>query len=173
MTEFNTCSGLLDEETVKEQKLTYERELIVGRDPLQLLLDTQKSLQDKLTESLGRIPYLKDIKTKGQLYDWLVDQKTAIDDEFRELLDAVAGMEKSDKDRSAIWKKWKAKHDEIRNESIESLTDFEKKELLFEAADVFIFYMNIMLALGIDSKDLFVLVNSKISENFNRQAKGY
>lgn len=173
MAEFNSCASLLDAKSVEEAKLAYERELVVGRDPLQMMFNMQKKLQDKLADSLGRIPRIEDIKTKGQLYDWIEDQKKAIDDEHRELVEAIAGMEKSEKDRSAIWKKWKKNHDELRNEPLSTLSDFERKELMFEVVDAFHFMLNELLALGFTSQDLFVYYYIKNAENFRRQKDGY
>ena len=119
MSEFNSCSSLLNKESVEKAKIAYERELVVGRDPLQMMLNMQKSLQDKLADSLGRIPRIENIKTKGQLLDWMEDQKRAFDDEFREMVEAIAGMEKPEKERSAIWKKWKSNYVQIRTETID------------------------------------------------------
>lgn len=173
MAEFNSCAHLLNETDVKKAKELYHTLLSQGDNPMELVFSIQKKLQDKLADKLGRIPYIEDIKTKGQLYDWLIDQKTAIDDEFRELLDAVAGMEKSEKDRSAIWKKWKSNHDEIRAEKLDDMSDFEKKELLFEKIDILHFVVNCMLALGITPEDMFVMYYIKNAENFARQERGY
>lgn len=173
MSEFNSCSSLLNKEYVEKAKIAYERELVVGRDPLQMMLNMQKSLQDKLADSLGRIPRIENIKTKGQLLDWMEDQKRAFDDEFREMVEAIAGMEKSEKERSAIWKKWKSNYEQIRAETVDSLSDFERKELLFELADMQIFYMNMMLALNVSYEDMYVLLYHKIAENFTRQERGY
>ena len=173
MSEFNSCSSLLNKEYVEKAKIAYERELVVGRDPLQMMLNMQKSLQDKLADSLGRIPRIENIKTKGQLLDWMEDQKRAFDDEFREMVEAIAGMEKSEKERSAIWKKWKSNYEQIRAETVDSLSDFERKELLFELADMQIFYMNMMLALNVSYEDMYVLLYHKIAENFARQERGY
>lgn len=173
MSEFNSCSSLLKNQSIEKAKLEYERDLVAGKNPMDSIFEMQKSLQDKLADSLGRIPRIEDIKTKGQLYDWMEDQKQAFDDEFKEMIDAIAGMEKPEKDRSAIWKKWKAKYNEIRNEPISSLSDFEQKELLFELADMQIFYMNMMLALNVSPKDMYILLYHKIAENFARQERNY
>lgn len=173
MAEFNSCASLINKEDYEKAKLEYERELIAGRDPLCVLFSMQKSLQDKLADSLGRIPRIEDIKTKGQLYDWIEDQELALRDEHRELVEAIAGMEKPEKDRSAIWKKWKAKYNELRNEPISSLSDFEQKELKFEIIDALHFYINKLLALGIDPKEMFILYYLKNKENFARQERNY
>lgn len=173
MSEFNSCAHLLNEEQVQKAKDLYYGLLEQKEDPMELMMNMQKSLQDKLAEKLGRIPKIEDIKTKGELYTWLTDQKMAIDDEFRELIDAVAGMEKSEKDRSAIWKKWKSNHENLRNELVSDLSDFEKKELLFEACDFYHFWLNILLALGITPEQMFVLYYIKNAENFARQERGY
>ena len=173
MSEFNPCSSLLNKESVEKAKIAYERELVVGRDPLQMMLNMQKSLQDKLADSLGRIPRIENIKTKGQLLDWMEDQETALRDEHRELVEAIAGMEKPEKERSAIWKKWKSNYEQIRNETIDSLSDFERKELLFESIDKLHFFLNQLLALGFSAEDIFIYYYVKNAENFARQERGY
>ena len=71
MSEFNSCSSLLKNQSIEKAKLEYERDLVAGKNPMDSIFEMQKSLQDKLADSLGRIPRIEDIKTKGQLYDWM------------------------------------------------------------------------------------------------------
>lgn len=68
------------------------------------------------------------------------------------------------------WKEWKTY-------TPEQLVDFESEdariETFYEYIDVFHFFMNIGLALGIDGEMFEKLYVTKNQENFDRQARGY
>lgn len=174
MAEFNTCADLIDETKYDELSQDYQNLLIDGKDPLADMLSVQNELQIALSSKLGRTPAPLDIKNKGELVDFLLDQKLALDDEFRELIEAIHGMSRPESERSACWKKWKSKHDDIRSELInENLTLDDQKERSFEAIDMMHFVFNILLALGIESDDLYIYYMLKNKENFERQKRGY
>ena len=97
-----------------------------------------------------------------------------MDDEFRELIEAIHGMSRPASLRSAGWKKWKKEYDTIRNEKIdENLTPEEIIERDMEVVDYFHFYMNTLIALGMTEEKLFLYYNLKNKENYDRQENNY
>ena len=173
MSEFNQCANLVDSEALQKAQALYHNLLRAGKDPQQYLLDLQNSLQERVAKEHGRVQAPKEIKTKGELYDFVHDQKVAIDDEWREMVEAMAGMSLPEKDRSALWKKWKGKYTDLRSESIASLSDEDRLELLFEGIDICHFWNNVLLALGLDAETAFVLYAIKNAHNIERQDNGY
>ena len=173
MSEFNQCANLVDSEALQKAQALYHNLLRAGKDPQQYLLNLQNSLQERVAKEHGRVQAPKEIKTKGELYDFVHDQKVAIDDEWREMVEAMAGMSLPEKDRSALWKKWKGKYTDLRSESIASLSDEDRLELLFEGIDICHFWNNVLLALGLDAETAFVLYAIKNAHNIERQDNGY
>ena len=173
MAEFNSCANLINDEKIKECNKLYEDLLSKGKDPLEYMLNAQNSLQIHLSEIVegnNRPDKLNDI---GEIYDWLRDNKIALDDEFREVVDALPGMNLPEKERSALWKKWKANHLKLRNKKITELEPNELKELKFELIDMWHFFMNMMLGLRISSKELFTYYYYKNLENIRRYNSKY
>lgn len=173
MAEFNSCANLINDEKIKECNKLYEDLLSKGKDPLEYMLNAQNSLQVHLSETVEgnkRPDKLNDI---GEIYDWLRDNKIALDDEFREVVDALPGMNLPEKERSALWKKWKANHLKLRNKKITELEPNELKELKFELIDMWHFFMNMMLSLNISSKELFTYYYYKNLENIRRYNSKY
>lgn len=174
MAEFNTCAHLAEEENLNDMALDYYNLLHTKSSPFLECLEMQNSLQEHLAARLGRVKPPRQLETKGELIDFLLDQKLAIDDEFRELIEAVHGMSRPESERSAGWKKWKSKHEEIRAEGInEGLTPEDIHERTMEMIDIMHFIMNCLLALGINSVDLYSYYMLKNKENFERQKRGY
>lgn len=174
MSEFNSCASLVDQEALKEASSLYERLLSEGLDPYQTLLEMQNNLQEKLVSTYpNRVKAPRKLETKGDLYEFLRNQKMAFDDEFREMVDAIPGMSRPAKDRSGIWKKWKANHESLCAEKINDLSEADRLELLFECIDAVHFFANMQLALGLDAKDIFVLYCIKNIENIRRANTGY
>ena len=173
MAEFNSCASLINEEKIKECNEIYEDLLSEGKDPLEVMLDAQYSLQKHLSKTVEGNKNPADLKTIGEIYDWLRDNKIALDDEFREVVDALPGMNLPEKDRSALWKKWKANHLKLRQKDISELESNELKELKFELIDMWHFFMNMMLGLRISSKELFTYYYYKNLENLRRYNSGY
>jgi hypothetical protein len=142
--------------------------------PLNEMLKMQNQLQVNLKEKLGRTIPPDELKTKGELVDFLFDQKRAFDDEFMELIHACAGSNKPEKEQTSIWKKWKSDYTQLRAEDInEGLTEEEIHEKNFELCDMFHFFLNMILALGLTEKELFEYYYMKNKENFNRYQNGY
>ena len=173
MAEFNSCASLINDEKIKECNKLYEDLLSEGKDPLEYMLNAQNSLQVHLSETVEGNKNPADLKTIGEIYDWLRDNKVALDDEFREVVDALPGMNLPEKDRSALWKKWKANHLKLRQKEISELEPNELKELKFELIDMWHFFMNMMLGLKISSKELFTYYYYKNLENIRRYNSGY
>lgn len=173
MAEFNSCAALT--QSKEFTRFLQECESMPGNiDLLQKMLNTQNLLQEDLFKRLNRtIPPLQ-IHTKGELIDFLIDQKLAFDDEFRELIESCHGMSRPDSERSAAWKKWKSKYSDIRNEAVnEKLTDDDIAEKHMELIDMLHFVFNMCLALGMDSKLIYAHYMAKNAENFARASRGY
>ena len=173
MAEFNSCASLIDDDKIKECNKLYEDLLSKGKDPLEVMLNAQNSLQEHLSKTVEGNKCPDDLSKIGEIYDWLRDNKIALDDEFREVVDALPGMNLPEKDRSALWKKWKANHLKLRQKDISELEPTELKELKFELIDMWHFFMNMMLGLKISSKELFTYYYYKNLENIRRYNSGY
>ena len=173
MAEFNSCANLINDEKIKECNRLYEDLLSEGKDPLEYMLNAQNSLQVHLSETVEGNKCPDDLSKIGEIYDWLRDNKIALDDEFREVVDALPGMNLPEKERSALWKKWKANHLKLREKDISELEPNELKELKFELIDMWHFFMNMMLGLRISSKELFTYYYYKNLENIRRYDSKY
>ena len=173
MAEFNSCAKLIDDDKIKECNKLYEDLLKNNKDPFEYMLNAQNSLQEHLSESVVGNKKPADLKTIGEIYEWLRDNKIALDDEFREVVDALPGMNLPEKDRSALWKKWKASHNSLVNKKITDLEPNELKELKFELIDMWHFFMNMTLALNINAKEFFTYYFYKNLENLRRYNSGY
>lgn len=174
MAEFNSCANLLNDESFKEARQVYQELLANGKDPFEHMLSMQFDLQVALAKKSPEFNVSPDsLSTIGQKFDWLRENKQAFDDEYREIIDALPGMNTLEKDRSAVWKRWKAKYGEIRSKTFEDLSEDELKELKFEYIDALIFFMNMSFALDIDSREIFIYFFAKVAENFNRAKNGY
>lgn len=173
MAEFNSCANLINDEKIKECNKIYSDLLSKGKDPLEYMLNAQNSLQVHLSETVEGNKCPDDLSKIGEIYDWLRDNKIALDDEFREVVDALPGMNLPEKERSALWKKWKANHLKLREKDISELEPNELKELKFELIDMWHFFMNMMLGLRISSKELFTYYYYKNLENIRRYNSKY
>ena len=173
MSEFNSCAHLVKSEDLEAARQLYDELLLSNQDPYAYILNLQNSLQENITKGLGRVQAPKDLKTKGEVYEFVLQQKIAMDDEWREMVEAMAGMSLPEKDRSALWKKWKAKYDSLRSEEISSLSHEDRLELMFEVIDAAHFFNNVLLALGVDAETYFTLYYLKNAENIARQKRGY
>lgn len=173
MAEFNSCADLTTGHVFSEAVSQYENLLSTGKDPLAFMLGMQYDLQMALADKNEHNPKPSDLHTIGQKFDWLRENKQAFDDEYREIVDALPGMRTPEKDRSAVWKRWKAKHNDIRSRTFDDLTEDELKELKFELTDAFHFFMNMFYALDMDARELFVYYYTKNAENHRRAKTGY
>lgn len=136
------------------------------------MLKKQKILQDKLA-SYNKATRIDNLQTLGDKLDHLVYSKFAFDDEFHEVLDALAGVSLSPHDRAGLWKRWRANNQDIRSIRFDSLSPGEIANLQMEVADMFAFFLNMVLALNMDGKDLYKAFCSKYKENMDRIDKDY
>ena len=173
MTEFNSCADLTNKPEFKAAALKYDELLESGTDPFEYMLQMQKDLQVALSTKGTHNPNPNDLRTIGQKFDWLRENKQALDDEYREMIDALPGMETPAKDRSAVWKRWKTKYDEIRAKTFDDLSQDELKELKFELIDMLHFVYNMTFALNINARDIFIFYYTKNAENVRRCRNGY
>lgn len=143
----NKCAKLWDN---KEADDCIEA-LEPGMDYLDMIFTMQKSLQTR---------YNKD-PASGSLEDRtqaIMRMKVYMDAEFTELIDRLP------------FKSWKTYSPELKAD----FTDEEHKlECWYEWVDMFHFFINIGLALGIDAESAFKLYYTKNQENFDRQDRGY
>lgn len=171
--EFNQCADLTSSDTHNEGVLKYDELLASNIDPFTYMMKMQYDLQYALSAKCENIPYPDSLKTLGEKYDWLDFNKRAFDDEYGEIIDALAGMSMASKDRSAVWKKWKSKYNDVRALTFDDLSESDLTELKFELADSFHFYMNMFFALDMTPKELFSSYYTKNHENHKRSQNGY
>ncbi|WZX06276.1 dCTP pyrophosphatase [Escherichia phage 235Ecol030PP] len=172
MPHFNECSHLI-EGADKAQNEYWD---ILGdeKDPLQVMLDMQKSLQVRLANDKPKHnKHPDELATAGDVVDWLRNQKDYIDDEFRELLTSLGGMSNGEKAASSVWKPWKAQHGERRETLITDLSPQDQLEIKFEMIDILHFVLNMFQGLGLTAEEIFKLYYLKNAENFARQDRGY
>jgi hypothetical protein len=138
---------------------------------LKMQLGLQKKLHDRLPDQTHDIDKVG--LTVGNTLDYLRDQKEAFDDEYRELVDALPGMDKTEKERSGLWKKWKGNHERMRSVIFSGLTFDEQVEAKMEVVDMFHFMLNMFIGLGMNAEEIFVYYYLKNKENFERQDGDY
>jgi hypothetical protein len=113
-------------------------------DPVFVALYTRQRLFQ--ADMLGRFPYdLEPDEAKA----YVREQALALTDELHEALQEIP------------WKSW-AKRDEMN-----------RPAYMEELADVFIFFMNMMLIGDVRPTELMDIVEAKIRKNIKRQADGY
>lgn len=171
MAEFNSCASLIKDTRMLQE---LEDQFDGSSDPLQEMLNMQEWLQTTLAEKLPETNIKpSEIATKGQLISWLDSNFDAMMDEYRELKNAVGGMSKGEKSASAVWKKWKSNHVELQGELLVDMPDDDRLEMLFEVIDKLHFFLNILLGVGLTSKDIYVLYFLKNMENRRRYESNY
>jgi dimeric dUTPase (all-alpha-NTP-PPase superfamily) len=144
----NKCSHLFKNYITAQDKL---------KDPFQDLFNMQLTLQ-KFLASRGRGV---DYSTETYLHkiNDITVQWRNLTLEFAELLERLP------------FKEWKTYTDDQLSGN--KMTEEEQLEIWYEYADMFHFFMNIGLALGIDGNILERLYVTKNKENFDRQKRGY
>jgi len=140
----NSCAHLFDPTL---QKLS---------DPVVDMFNMQASLQKKLAETGRALNY--DTASHKEKVDDISKQWRNISLEFAELLERLP------------FKEWKTYSPEVLAGFKD---DADKLETYYEYIDMFHFFMNIGLALGIDGNTFEKLYISKNKENFERQKRGY
>jgi dimeric dUTPase (all-alpha-NTP-PPase superfamily) len=140
----NKCSHLFSQE-VELDKITLDE-----------MFRMQRSLQDNLAFKGRALNY--DEATFAQRVRDVTTQWRNMNLEMSELLERLP------------YKEWKS----YTVEQKEGFTSEEQRlEVLYEYIDVFHFFMNVGLALGIDGETFRRLYATKNHENFERQKRGY
>lgn len=139
----NQCAQLVTEEPSKS--LTIKE-----------MFEMQLSLQQNLYERGKGVSYTRG--TFKEKIDNITIQKRNLDTEFVELLERLP------------WKEWKT----YSPEQLAGWTSKEQElETKFEYIDMWHFFMNIGLLIGITPDEFAHLYYLKNKENFNRQERGY
>jgi dimeric dUTPase (all-alpha-NTP-PPase superfamily) len=125
-------------------------------NPVVDMFEMQASLQRRLASTGRALDY--DNATHKEKVDDISKQWRNISLEFAELLERLP------------FKEWKTYSPEVLAGFKD---DADKLETYYEYIDMFHFFMNIGLALGIDGETFEKLYISKNKENFDRQARGY
>ena len=125
----------------------------------------------------------KDIQQNVYNYDWeemrskvrnmssfFMMNYEAIQDELRELREAMGGV---DSFGSAVWKPWKKDHEAANERSFDDLTKAEKIELQFEVVDLWHFMFNLTIMVDLTPDKLYDMYYAKNKENIDRQERGY
>ena len=138
------------------------------------LLKLQSQVQQVLKQNGLAVTLPNELKNIGELSNFLFLNKQAYDAEFTEIIDALPGIEHyTTKERSALWKTWKASHKKMQSLSTKELTANELEHIKEEFADSFLFIINMMLALGITEDDLIRHCANKIEINMKRYQSAY
>lgn len=170
---FNSCAHLVKPEDLEFVDNEYQKVLARNGDPLQSMLDLQNLAQQNLSDTLSWVPRPDQLKTCGEILDWLKQQDDSIEDETRELYTALGGMSRGAKAASGVWKPWKANHQELRSQVFAEMGEDDKLEILFEVIDQWHFFMCKFLALGLDAEAIYKLYALKQAENLRRWANNY
>lgn len=174
MAHFNECSQLVkDKKQLAEIGEQYSDLLEQQVDPLQIMLNMQKSLQVRLANDRDYCYHPDKLATAGDVVAWMREQKDCIDDEFRELLTSLGEMSRGDKDASAVWKKWKGRYTEAQAKPISEMSPEDQLEIKFEMIDILHFVLNMFAGLNMSAEEIFKLYYLKNAENFARQDRGY
>lgn len=132
-----------------------------GGDALSLVFEMQKNIQ---TDVYG-YNWDEIRETVGSLKSFLDLNEESIRDEYRELANAVTGIHTY----PGHWKPWKTKHKEAMSRYFSDLTEEEKKELRMELIDISKFFLNQMIAVGIDAEMFTNYFIGKEARNIERQ----
>lgn len=132
------------------------------------LLTEVMDIQTKLQRAFG-FEHNPDI-TIGELMQYLNVHHHALQDEIREFFNALGGV---DSHGSAAWKNWKKAHTEAQQKKLSDLTPEELRELQFEVIDMWQFWFNIGLAVGLDAPTFYNMYRAKVRENYDRINRGY
>ena len=92
-------------------------------------------------------------------------------DEVMEMMDALGGIK--DGYGNGAWKYWKQDYKKAKEDTLADLSNRDLLELKFEYVDMFHFFINWGLMLGMTGTELIDMYVSKNKENFERQKRGY
>ena len=174
MAQFNACAQLVTDEATQQARNAAEGLRSNGEQYLDTMMAMQRSLQVKLAKEkpeMNQCP--NNIETAGQAVDWMRSQWDSMGDEFRELLTSFGGMSNGESAATSVWKAWRAKNLDMRNTKLDDLSESDRREVFFEIIDLWHFFLNMNIALGLTSEDIFEGYYIKNAENFARQDRGY
>lgn len=120
-------------------------------DPLRKMFELQQALQKRLGIDYSGL-------TLEERTKWLMTNWTSLTSEFAETLERLP------------WKHWKKYSDDQKKEWF---SEDEKVETFYELIDMFHFFLNMCLAMGLDHDTFVSLYLTKNEENFKRQERGY
>jgi hypothetical protein len=132
------------------------------------LLTEVMGMQTELQRTFG-FEYNPDI-TIAELMVYLNVHHHALQDEIREFFNSLGGV---DTHGSAAWKNWKTAFAEAQQKKLSDLSEGELLELQFEVVDMFQFWFNMALAVGVDAERFYNLYQAKVRENYDRIKRGY
>ncbi|AFL47572.1 dUTPase [Acinetobacter phage ZZ1] len=174
MAQFNACAQLVTDEATQQARNAAEGIRSNGEQYLDIMMQMQRSLQVKLAKEKPEMNLNpNEIETAGQAVDWMRTQWDSMSDEFRELLTSFGGMSNGESAATSVWKAWRAKNLDMRNTKLEDLSADDRREIFFEIIDLWHFFLNMNIALGLTSEDIFEGYFIKNAENFARQDRGY
>lgn len=134
----------------------YSQPVDLSKITIEEMFAMQRSLQDHLA-------------VKGKALDYgSADFKSRVDDVTRQWRNI--NLEMAELIERLPFKEWKTYTDEQKAGFI---SEEQRLEVLYEYIDVFHFFMNVGLALGVDGETFKRLYATKNKENFDRQARGY
>lgn len=133
----------------------FSQEITISPD-IEKMFKMQKSLQDYVADKGKGLDF--DAATFKDKVDQITKEWRNLTCEFAELLERLP------------FKEWKSYSPEQLNGFV---SEEEKLEIWYEYIDMFHFYMNIGLLLGIDGETFKKLYATKNKENFDRQDRGY
>jgi dimeric dUTPase (all-alpha-NTP-PPase superfamily) len=125
-----------------------------------MTIDEMFRMQAALQKNLAKRGKAMDIETASFL-----DKVRDVTTQWRNM-----NLEMAELIERLPFKEWKT-YNEAQKAGFES--EEQRLEVLYEYIDVFHFFMNVGLALGIDGETFRRLYATKNKENFDRQARGY
>lgn len=154
-------------EEKRQQNVCSDLEIAdITNEDLDTCFDLQRFLQSKFPETanIGN-ESIADTSVAAQrnLHAFL--------DEMMEFMDALGGIE--DGIKNGGWKYWKDDHEKAKNMKISDLSERDLKELKMEYTDMFHFFINWGLMIGMTGSELVAYYIAKNKENLDRQKRGY
>lgn len=134
----------------------FAREVDTDAVSIEVMFEMQASLQKNLAAK-GRALDYPNASFQDRVKD-ITTQWRNMNLEMAELLERLP------------YKEWKTYSDE---QKAGFTSEEQRLEVLYEYIDVFHFFMNVGLALGVDGETFRRLYATKNQENFERQARGY
>lgn len=130
------------------------------------VFELQKSLQKKFpeTSNIGN-------ETIAETATMAQRNLHAFMDEVMEFMDAMGGMH--DGFKNGAWKYWKKDYQKAKGMKVSDLSPRDLKELKMEYTDMFHFFVNWGIMIGMTGTELIDYYVAKNKENFERQKRGY